>query len=153
MSSILAEKKLLRPPTVIEPQTMSNYILIVDDDVFNLHVMETIIKKLGFDCIKSYSGKEALNIIEDLFQKDNIDFLKLILMDYLMPEMDGCECAKKIKEILISKEYPNEIPIIAVTANDDRAVYEKCLDSGMVELVAKPVSVEKMEKIFELWMN
>ncbi len=132
---------------------MSNFILIVDDDVFNLHVMETIIKKLGYDCIKSFSGKDAVKIIEDLVQKNNIDYLKLILMDYLMPEMDGCECAKQIKEILASKEDLSEIPIIAVTANDDKAVYEKCLNSGMVELVAKPISVEKMEKIFELWMT
>ena len=92
-------------------------------------------------------------MVEELLQKDNIDYLKLILMDYLMPEMDGCECAKQIKEILASKEDLNDIPIIAVTANDDKAVYEKCLNSGMVELVAKPISVEKMEKIFELWMN
>jgi CheY-like chemotaxis protein len=112
-------------------------ILIVDDNSINVLIAEKILKKHFVNAIvyKCYSGKEALEILENTSGDVNV-----ILMDVYMPDMDGYECTKKIKNNL---NWQN-IPIIALTASDTTEERLKTKQEGFVDFVAKPILPEKL---------
>ncbi len=118
-------------------------ILIVDDDIRNIYVLlEALISK-GADVITAHNGKEAIEIL-----KDNLD-TDIILMDIMMPIMDGYEATRIIKKESSTKE----IPVIAVTAkamSDDK---EKALEAGCDDYVTKPLQMSFLTTIIEAWIK
>jgi signal transduction histidine kinase/CheY-like chemotaxis protein len=104
-------------------------VLVVEDNNTNQVIIENLLKKHDHKVDVASSGEEALNFIKDS-QYD------LILMDMMMPGMDGIETTKKIKKF---DEYYKEVPIIALTANTDHKTRLKCIDAGMCDRVTKPI--------------
>ncbi|TAJ11222.1 response regulator [Marinilabiliaceae bacterium JC017] len=113
-------------------------ILLVEDNVLNQKLIFLNLSKYGFVIDAANNGKEAL----DKVSSQNYD---LILMDLMMPVMDGLESAKKIREK--EKESGNHIPIIGLTANTFDADREKCLAHGMDEYMPKPFDINLFENI------
>lgn len=113
------------------------HILLVDDKPLNLVLAEEIIKKWWPLSVisKARDGKEAV----DLVWKNDYD---IILMDVLMPEMDGYEATRQIREN--AKPPKNKVPIIAVTAYATSSEAEKCLQSGMNDYISKPYSPDML---------
>lgn len=111
---------------------MTKKILIVDDDPRNIFALRLTLKAKGFILKTSTSATEAITILEN----DN-DF-DLVLMDMMMPDMDGYEATKIIKN---SKNI-SHIPIIAVTAQAMAEDKQKCLDAGAEDYVSKPINVD-----------
>lgn len=122
---------------------MRDLILIVDDDVRNIFALRLTLKAKGFEVITAQSGHEALNL---LTQNKGV---KMILMDMMMPEMDGYEAIKILKS---SGQYP-DIPIISVTAQAMSGDMEKCLAVGADDYISKPIEVEKLITIVKRWMS
>ena len=131
-------------------------ILVVDDDPFNLLSAEVIIKKLGYSLIKANNGKNAIEIVEKRYSKPRCNRdckgFALILMDYNMPVMNGIEATKYLKKKMSINEIP-EIPIIACSAFGAKDDLLNCFEAGMNDYIAKPITLEKLENIFNKWIK
>lgn len=111
-----------------------NSILIVDDDPRNIFALKMVLKARGFNCETAISFQEAEAI---LVEGKKVD---LILMDMMMPDVDGYESIIKLK----SSDKFNAIPIIAVTAQAMTGDKEKCLKAGADGYVSKPVNIDHL---------
>ncbi len=116
-------------------------ILLVEDNILNQKVIVFNLKKLNYNVIPVDNGKDAI----DKFLNTSFD---LILMDLMLPVMNGYEITREIRRLEKEKGVENEIPIIAITANvldNDR---DKCFEVGMNEFMTKPFTAEQLiEKI------
>ncbi len=112
---------------------MENRILVVDDDPMNLRMAEFILKKRNYEVLKANSGKKCLEILQS-------ELVNLILLDVQMPEMDGFEVLKKLKT---APEYC-EIPVIFLTADEDRQTEVKAFQEGALDFITKPFLAEIM---------
>jgi signal transduction histidine kinase/ActR/RegA family two-component response regulator len=118
-------------------------ILLVDDNEINLSVAETLLSEFyGFECELAHSGEEAL-------RKCAATEYKLIFMDQMMPEMDGLETTRRIRE---SGGRNAEVPIIALTANAVHGAREMLLAAGMNDYLTKPVQVEELDAVLARWI-
>ena len=102
-------------------------ILVVDDENFNRDIIKKVLIKEGFSILEATNGKESLKMLES----NDID---LILMDIMMPIMDGFKAIETIKKQSLYKK----LPIIAITALSDTQTYQKALKLGARTLITKP---------------
>ncbi|RAJ98170.1 response regulator receiver domain-containing protein [Larkinella arboricola] len=109
-------------------------ILIIDDDSRNIFALSATLRAKSFDCISCSNAQDAL----DLLTTDEV--VDAILIDMMMPEMDGYEAIPRIKNI----EKRARMPIIAVTAQAMVGDREKCLQAGATEYISKPVDVDRL---------
>ncbi|HVE60693.1 MAG TPA: response regulator, partial [Chitinophagaceae bacterium] len=117
-------------------------LLVVDDDVRNLFALTTAFERYGINVITAESGQEAINILGD---KTSID---MVLMDIMMPEMDGYETTQKIR-----REHKNSnLPIIAVTAKAMKGDREKCIEAGASDYITKPVKIDQLLSLMRVWL-
>ncbi|MCB1180364.1 MAG: response regulator, partial [Leptospiraceae bacterium] len=120
-------------------------LLVADDVEMNLILIDTIISQLLPNALilQARNGKEAIEISS----KEEID---LILMDLLMPEIDGINATFAIREL--EKKSKKRVPIIALTAGVAKEEKEKCLNAGMDDFLTKPVEIEKFKKKLKFWI-
>ncbi len=118
-----AEKKPVRPPDEIEPAR----ILVVDDQPANIQIVGAALGKLGHEIIPAADGATALKRVA-------LRMPDLILLDLLMPGMDGCEVCRQLK----SNPEWKDIPVIFLSAADDKDLIVRALDSGGVDYITKP---------------
>lgn len=111
---------------------MKPQILVIDDDAKNIFALCAVLKSRGFHCLTAQSAKEGIG---QLIKNAKIG---IVLMDMMMPEMDGYEAISLIK----AEERLAHIPIIAVTAQAMTGDREKCLAAGAADYLAKPVDVD-----------
>ena len=111
-------------------------ILLVDDNELNLDVAKELLEAEGAKVTTAWNGKEAL----DTFEREKEGTFDVIIMDIMMPVMDGLEATRKIR--LLGKKDAPHIPIIAMTANAFREDIQKSLDAGMNEHISKPVDID-----------
>ncbi len=116
-------------------------ILIVDDDVRNLFAMTTIFERFNMQVAAAESGQESINIL-----KENPK-IEMILMDIMMPGMDGYETIKKIR----LEDKNSMLPIIAVTAKAMKQDREKCITAGASDYITKPVKTDQLLSLMRLW--
>jgi osomolarity two-component system sensor histidine kinase NIK1 len=117
-------------------------ILLVEDNVLNQRIVTFSLKKYNHHVTIANNGLEAL----DRFKERQFD---VILMDLMMPEMDGLEATVKIRELENENNISNRTPIIALTANTMDNDRDKCISYGMDEFMAKPFDIEKLKQIFQ----
>jgi len=118
-------------------------VLIVDDDVRNIFALSSLLERHGMNVISSTSGEEAIDRIHD-----NPD-LSLVLIDIMMPTMDGYETMRRIRG---EPEY-RTLPIIALTAKAMKGDREKCLEAGASDYIAKPVNMEQLLSLLRIWLH
>ncbi|RZJ70688.1 response regulator [Flavobacterium sp.] len=109
-------------------------ILIVDDDSRNIFALSAVLRSRNFECLSSSGAREAIDLLKS---ETDVDYL---LLDMMMPEMDGYEA------IPIIRKLPNgkKLPIVAVTAQAMVGDREKCLEAGADEYISKPVDIDKL---------
>ncbi|SIT84659.1 response regulator [Pontibacter indicus] len=117
-------------------------ILVVDDDVRNIYSLSSLLEMHGMQVIAAYDGKEAL---EKLDAEPGID---MVLMDVMMPEMDGIEATKRIRADLRFKQ----LPIISLTAKAMKEDREKCIEAGASDYIPKPVDTDKLLTLMRVWL-
>lgn len=117
-------------------------ILLVEDNILNQRVVTFSLKKYQHEVIIANNGLEAI----EKFSTDNFD---VILMDIMMPVMDGLEATVRIREIEKNQDISRSTPIIALTANTMDNDREKCISYGMNEFLAKPFDIEKLHSVFQ----
>ncbi|GAB4092242.1 HAMP domain-containing protein [Flaviaesturariibacter terrae] len=120
----------------------SKTVLVVDDDVRNLFALTTAFERYNINVITAESGQEAINILGDNTHVD------MVLMDIMMPEMDGYETTQKIR-----REHKNSnLPIIAVTAKAMKGDREKCIEAGASDYITKPVKIDQLLSLMRVWL-
>jgi len=120
----------------------SKKVLVVDDDVRNLFALTAVFERSNINVITAESGREALEILN----KDKT--IDIVLMDIMMPEMDGYETIQMIR-----KEPRNKsLPIIAVTAKAMIGDRQKCISSGASDYITKPVKTDQLLSLMRVWL-
>ena len=109
-------------------------ILIIDDDSRNIFALTAVLKAKKYTCISANSARSGFNLIES---DTNI---AIVLMDMMMPDMDGYQAMAKMKDLPKLKD----IPVIAVTAQAMVGDKERCLAAGAVGYVSKPINIEEL---------
>ena len=117
-------------------------VLVVDDNEVNLQVTHGVMRLLGLECDVARSGREALSKLES-------KKYDLVFMDHMMPEMDGVETTRRIREL--GGHYA-ELPIIALTANALSGVKEELVEAGMNDYLSKPIRKQALRAILIKWL-
>jgi CheY-like chemotaxis protein len=117
-------------------------VLVVDDDIRNIFALTGLLEVYDVQVVYNTSGKEA---IERLKKEDDVD---LVLMDIMMPEMNGYETMEKIRK----EENKTNLPIIALTAKSMRGDREKCIKAGANEYLSKPLNKDKLLSVLRVWL-
>jgi CheY-like chemotaxis protein/nitrogen-specific signal transduction histidine kinase len=117
------------------------HVLIAEDNIVNQKVAVRLVEKAGYRADVAGNG---LEVLEAVTQRN----YGLILMDCQMPEMDGFEATRKLRE---RRDYLATIPIIAMTANAMQGDRERCIETGMNDYIAKPVSIDELTALLDRW--
>ena len=118
-------------------------ILIIDDDRNNILALNAVLKSKGYDCDSATSASVGLEMLQE-----NSGF-GLVLMDMMMPGIDGYEAM----ETMNSLPSLRKIPIVAVTAQAMPGDKERCLKAGASGYVSKPINIEELERLIQQLMN
>ncbi|MFV5695367.1 response regulator [Flavobacterium sp. LB3P122] len=121
----------------------SKKILLVDDDMRNVFALSKILQERGMEVIKSENGKNALEMLDI---HTDID---MVLMDIMMPEMDGYEAMKQIRAQI---KFRN-LPVIALTAKAMKDDKQKCIDAGANDYITKPIDIERLLSLMRVWLS
>ncbi len=118
-------------------------VLVVDDDVRNIFTLTSLLERHHVQVASSETGREAIALVE----KD--PDLNMVLMDIMMPEMDGYETIRTIRQ----NPRHRLLPIIALTAKAMKGDREKCLEAGASDYIAKPVNTEQLLSLMRVWLH
>ncbi|HEX8299803.1 MAG TPA: response regulator, partial [Rubricoccaceae bacterium] len=138
-----AQRERLEKQHRPESSLAGHKVLIVDDDVRNIFALQSLLELHKMEVVYAESGREA---IEALQQDDNVD---VVLMDVMMPGMDGYEATRIIRE---DSRFAT-LPIIAVTAKAMEGDREKCLEAGASDYLTKPVNVDQLTSLLRVWVG
>jgi CheY-like chemotaxis protein len=122
-------------------------VLLVEDDARNIFAVSSILEPKGVAIEIARNGREALDVLERQ-QTAGTPPVDLVLMDVMMPEMDGLTAMREIRR----RPEWKAIPIIALTAKAMKDDQEKCLAAGANDYMAKPLEVEKLLSLVRVWM-
>jgi CheY-like chemotaxis protein len=122
---------------------LSKRVLVVDDDARNIFALEAALRSCGMDVLSAESGTQG---IEMLRSRNDID---IILMDIMMPEMDGYETIRRIR----AEDRISDIPIIALTAKAMKGDRDACIAAGASEYVSKPVDIDQLTSLLKIWLT
>jgi CheY-like chemotaxis protein len=118
-------------------------VLIVDDDIRNIFALSTVLEDHEMVVTSAGNGRDAIKLLQE---QPEID---IVLMDIMMPEMDGFETMREIRKIPSLKG----LPIIAVTAKAMKGDREKCIEAGAWDYLSKPVDTEQMLAVLRAWLH
>ena len=118
-------------------------VLVVDDDVRNIFALSSVLERRGMKVLSAGTGREAIATIE------STPDLAIVLMDIMMPEMDGYETMQVIRQ----NQALRRLPIIALTAKAMKGDRERCLEAGASEYLAKPVNTEQLLSALRTWLH
>lgn len=117
-------------------------VLVVDDDVRNIYSLTKSLEALKMNIVTAIDGKEALKALEE---NPDVD---VVLLDMMMPNMDGYETARRIRD---NSRFKN-LPVIAVTAKAMTGDREKCINAGASDYITKPVDIDQLLSLLRVWL-
>jgi CheY-like chemotaxis protein len=117
-------------------------VLVVDDDARNIFALTSVLESQDMEVLSATNGRQAIDIIHET------DDLGVVLMDIMMPEMDGYETMREIRK------HPGlrTLPILALTAKAMKGDREKCLEAGASDYIAKPVNTDQLLSLLRVWL-
>ncbi|HYL32348.1 MAG TPA: response regulator [Stellaceae bacterium] len=118
-------------------------VLLVDDDARNIFALSSALERRGMRVLAATTGREAIDILESASD------VAIVLMDIMMPEMDGYQTI----EVIRTKPRSHRLPIIALTAKAMKGDREKCLEAGASDYLAKPVNTEQLLSALRMWLH
>jgi len=118
-------------------------VLLVDDDARNIFALSSVLERRGMRVLTATTGSEAIELI------DSTRDLAIVLMDIMMPEMDGYQTIEAIR----AKPALRRLPIVALTAKAMKGDREKCLEAGASDYLAKPVNTEQLLSALRMWLH
>jgi CheY-like chemotaxis protein len=115
----------------------------VDDDSRNIFALSSVLERRGMKVLTATTGNEAIDLVE------STPDLAIVLMDIMMPEMDGYQTMEKIRE----RPAYRRLPIVALTAKAMKGDREQCLEAGASDYLAKPVNTEQLLSSLRMWLH
>ena len=144
VTDLPAEKqRMLERLTTSDEDLVDRTALLVDDDARNIFALSSVLERRGMRVLTATTGNEAIKLIES-----NAD-IAIVLMDIMMPEMDGYQTMEEIRK----NANFRRLPIIALTAKAMKGDREKCLDAGASDYLAKPVNTEQLLSALRSWLH
>jgi CheY-like chemotaxis protein len=139
----LDKQRMLERLNSSDEDLVGRTVLLVDDDARNIFALSSVLERRGMRVLTATTGKEAIDMVEQTPD------LAIVLMDIMMPEMDGYETMGVIRQ---NPEY-RRLPIIALTAKAMKGDREKCLEAGASDYLAKPVNTEQLLSALRMWLH
>jgi HAMP domain-containing protein/CheY-like chemotaxis protein/signal transduction histidine kinase len=139
----IEKQRMLERLTTSDEDLVSRTVLLVDDDARNIFALSSVLERRGMRVLTATTGNEAIKLIES-----NND-IAIVLMDIMMPEMDGYQTMEEIRK----NANFRRLPIIALTAKAMKGDREKCLDAGASDYLAKPVNTEQLLSALRSWLH
>src|SRR5205807_5944496 len=144
VTELPAEKqRMLERLNSSDEDLVGRTVLLVDDDARNIFALSSVLERRGMRVKTATTGKEAIEMVE------KTPDLAIVLMDIIMPEMDGYQTMGVIRE---DPSY-RRLPIIALTAKAMKGDREKCLEAGASDYLAKPVNTEQLLSALRMWLH
>ena len=137
------QKNMMMRVNRVDPRLEGKKVLIVDDDIRNIFALTSALERQQMQVVYAENGRDA---IETLKKTQGIEG---VLMDIMMPEMDGYEAMNEIRNISKFKS----IPIIAVTAKAMKGDRQKCIEAGASDYITKPVETEQLLSLLRIWLD
>ena len=142
-AGLAAESEAVIPALPVDANFAGKKILIMDDDVRNIFAITSVLEQRKMEVLHAENGKQGIQVL-----KRNPD-VDLILMDIMMPEMDGIQATKLIRAEAMFKD----LPIISLTAKAMKGDREKCLEAGASDYITKPVDTDKLLALMFYWLQ
>ena len=117
-------------------------VLVVDDDARNIFALTTVLENNEMEVLSATNGRQTIELIQ------NTPDLSVVLMDIMMPEMDGYQTIREIRK----EQKFRALPIVALTAKAMKGDREKCLQAGASDYIAKPVNTEQLLSLLRVWL-
>src|SRR5262245_4291773 len=136
------KREMLEQSLRHDPALEGRKVLIVDDDARNVFALTSALEAYGIEVLQAENGREG---IERLDQNPDVD---VVLMDIMMPEMDGYETMRAVRRI----ERFKDLPIIALTAKAMKADRNKCVEAGASDYIAKPLDMDQLLSMLRVWL-
>jgi CheY-like chemotaxis protein len=136
------KKRLLQEARQRDPILAGHKVLIVDDDVRNIFALTSIFERHQLTVLHAENGREGIDLLR---KEPDVD---IVLMDVMMPGMDGYETMRAIRE----HEEFRSLPIIALTAKAMKGDREKCIEAGASDYIPKPVDLEQLFALLRVWL-
>jgi CheY-like chemotaxis protein len=137
------KQMMLQKLTSSDDDLVGKTVLLVDDDARNIFALSSALERRGMRVLTATTGMEAIELVHSSPE------LAIVLMDIMMPEMDGYQTIGRIRE---EPEY-RRLPIIALTAKAMKGDREKCLEAGASDYLAKPVNTEQLLSALRMWLH
>ena len=137
------KQKMLERLNSSDDDLIDRTVLLVDDDARNIFALSSVLERRGMRVLTATTGREAIEIVESAQE------LAIVLMDIMMPEMDGYQTMGVIRQ---NPAY-RRLPIIALTAKAMKGDREKCLEAGASDYLAKPVNTEQLLSALRMWLH
>ncbi|MFL5807727.1 MAG: response regulator, partial [Roseiflexaceae bacterium] len=136
------KRQMLEQLYKLDPILVGKKVLIVDDDVRNIFALTSVLERHQMQIVYAENGRDALD------QLQSTPDVNIILMDVMMPEMDGFETMRAIRKM---RKY-RHLPIIALTAKAMKGDREKCIEAGASDYITKPVDTEQLLSLLRVWL-
>jgi len=137
------KQRMLDRLTSSDEDLVGRKVLLVDDDARNIFALSSVLERRGMHVLTATTGREAIALLESTSD------VAIVLMDIMMPEMDGYQTM----EVIRKKAEFRRLPIIALTAKAMKGDREKCLEAGASDYLAKPVNTEQLLSALRMWLH
>jgi CheY-like chemotaxis protein len=139
----LDKQRMLERLTSSDEDLVGRTALLVDDDARNIFALSSVLERRGMRVVTATTGREAIELVNSNPE------IAIVLMDIMMPQMDGYQTMAAIRE---DPTY-RRLPIIALTAKAMKGDREKCLEAGASDYLAKPVNTEQLLSALRMWLH
>jgi len=136
------KRKLLEQVRKTDPMLAGKKVLIVDDDVRNIFSLTAVLERHNMQVLSAENGKDAISLLKKTGD------VEIILMDVMMPEMNGYEAMRAVRKLPRFKS----LPIISLTAKAMKGDREKCIEAGASDYITKPVNTEQLLSLLRVWL-